>query len=194
MVLYKRPYFIKNYFVVNIYRLQSFDVLHLLIIKGLLDYLLDQQTRYVRLIKIKDKTAALLDTRFQVISKYTNLRRISSLSKKVQQTEENSRSLVRIIISIFISILIKINSDTLYIEQAIINFILLAGYRSYNDKILRYINIALARIDLLKEVFWIYRPLDTITDKDYFNFLKFYNISYLRETIRFLNLLDKYIT
>ena len=66
-------------------------------------------------------------------------------------------------------------------------------YRFYNDKTLRYINIALARIDLLKEVFRVYRSLDITIDKSYFNFLKFYNINYLRKTIRFLNLLDRYI-
>ena len=93
---------------------------------------------------------------------------------------------------IFIPILIKINFDTLYIKRAIINFVLLARYRFYNDKILRYINIALARIDLLKEVFRVYRSLDITIDKGYFNFLKFYSISHLRKTIRSINLLDKY--
>ena len=66
-------------------------------------------------------------------------------------------------------------------------------YRFYNDKTLRYIDIILARIDLLKEVFRVYRSLDIIINKSYFNFLKFYSINYLRKTIRFLSLLDKYI-
>ena len=67
------------------------------------------------------------------------------------------------------------------------------GYRFYNNKILRYINIVLARINLSKEVFRIYRSLDITIDKDYFNFLKFYSINYLRKMIRSLNLLDRYI-
>ena len=67
------------------------------------------------------------------------------------------------------------------------------GYRFYNNKTLRYIDIILARIDLLKKVFRIYRPLNIIINKGYFNFLKFYSINYLRKTIRSLNLLNKYI-
>ena len=86
------------------------------------------------------------------------------------------------------------NFDTLYIKRTIINFVLLVEYRFYNNKTLRYIDIALTRIDLLKEVFRVYKSLDIITSKSYFNFLKFYSINYLYKTIRFLSLLDRYTT
>ena len=71
---------------------------------------------------------------------------------------------------------------------------MLARYRFYNFDILRYLTASLARIDLLKEVFREYRLINKNTSKRHFNFLKFYNIVYLIETIQLLNLIDNYIT
>ena len=87
----------------------------------------------------------------------------------------------------------EINPNTLYIDRAIIDFVMLTKYRSYNDKTLRYINVVLIRINLLKEIFRIYRFIDSTTGKNYFNFLKFYSISYLSKIIQLLDLLDEHI-
>ena len=94
---------------------------------------------------------------------------------------------------IFISILVEVYSNILYTDRAIISFVVLVRYRFYNDKTLRYIIAALTRINLLKEIFRIYRSIDSITNKNYFNFPKFYNISYLFKIIRLLSLSNKYI-
>ena len=96
--------------------------------------------------------------------------------------------------TIFISILIKLNPNTLYIGRAIFNLIILARYRSYNNNTIRYLLTALARINLLKEVFRAYRPLNKTTDKGHFNFPKFHSISHLPEIIRLFDLPDKLIT
>ena len=63
---------------------------------------------------------------------------------------------------IFILTLIERNLDILYIERTIINFVILTRYRFYNNKILRYINAILTRIDLLKKIFRAYKLKDKI--------------------------------
>lgn len=85
--------------------------------------------------------------------------------------------------TIFISILIKLNSNTLYIDRVILNLIILTKYRSYNNNTIQYLLAILVRINLLKEVFRVYKFLNKIINKGYFNFLKFYNISHLIEMI-----------
>ena len=84
----------------------------------------------------------------------------------------------------FIPVLIKLNPDALYTGRVILDLVILARYRSHNGDTIRYLLAALARIDLLKEVFRAYRPLDKTTGKGYFNFPKFHSISHLPEMIR----------
>ena len=85
------------------------------------------------------------------------------------------------------------NSNALHINKIIINLIILARYRFHDKEIIRYIFATLIRIDLMKNVFQAFRFLNKITNKDYFNFLKFYNINYLFKIIRLFDLLNEYI-
>ncbi len=94
----------------------------------------------------------------------------------------------------FTPLLIEDQPEVLYTGRAIIDFIMLAKYRSYDDDTLRYISAALKRIDLLKEVFRRYRPKDTITSKGHFNYPKFHSLLYLLEKIRALGPIDGYST
>lgn len=54
---------------------------------------------------------------------------------------------------IFALKLIELNSNTLYINKIIINLIILARYRFYNKKIIRYLLATLIRINLIKKSF-----------------------------------------
>ena len=69
----------------------------------------------------------------------------------------------------------------------IINFILLVLYYLYNKKTLQYITLALFRINEYKKVFRSYQ-LKKVADKEgYFNFLKFYTITYYINLIYLLS-------
>ena len=61
--------------------------------------------------------------------------------------------------------------------RALIDFITLVQYRTYNDYTLRYISQAIFRIDNTKEAFVKYRPKD-YSDKAYWNYPKFHSISH----------------
>ena len=193
-MVHERIPFTDGHFAVDIYGLQTFDILHSLMVKGLLGYLLKWWIHWVRLTNTEDETYTLLDARFGAVPKYTNLRRIPSLRKKVQWTGEDGRSLMRTMMPVFAPILIERNPDALHAGRAMIDFVMLARYRSHDDETLRYMDAALTRIDLLKEVFRAYRPKDKTTDQGHFNFPKFHSISHLSDMIRSLGPPDGYTT
>jgi len=102
--------------------------------------------------------------------------------------------MLRQLIPVFAPLLSKKFPDLLYVGRAIINFMILARYRSYNKETLRYITEVIYRMDLLKEVFRKYRPVNRDTDKGHLNFTKWYAISYYINTIIAYGLLDRYST
>ena len=85
--------------------------------------------------------------------------------------------------TVFTPLLIERCPEALHIGRAILDFVILARYRSYDSETLRYIAASLAHIDILKEVFREYRLRAKTIDKGYFNFPKFHNISHLVEII-----------
>jgi len=62
--------------------------------------------------------------------------------------------------------------------RAFVDFILIAQYKTYNNKSLSYMEHALYRINKMKVAFRALRPLDKSTDKGHFNFLKFHIITH----------------
>ena len=184
MVVHDRRPFTDGHFAVDIYRLQSFDILHSLMVKGLIGYLLDWWLECIRVTKTEKEMYNVIDARFRAIPRHTNLRRITSLSKKTQWTGEDDRTLQRTMMATFAPILIELNPDALHAGRAILDLVILARYRSHDDDTIRYLLAALARIDLLKEVFRPHRPLDKATGKGHFNFPKFHSISHIPEMIR----------
>jgi len=65
--------------------------------------------------------------------------------------------------------------------RAIVNFILLAEYKSHDKDTIKYLKAALYRMDKTKEVFLLYRPNDKNLPN--FNIPKFYAISHYLEII-----------
>src|SRR5436305_12908311 len=61
---------------------------------------------------------------------------------------------------------------------AIIDFVLMAQYKTHDNETLCYMEQALYRIDKLKGVFKALCPLDKSTKEGYFNFPKFYIMTY----------------
>ena len=80
----------------------------------------------------------------------------------------------------------------IYYIRAVIDFVIIAHYRTHDEEIIRYIIYILYRIDKLKTVFKIYWPVDKNTNEGYFNFPKFYAVIYYPEFIRKFKYIDKY--
>ena len=66
----------------------------------------------------------------------------------------------------------------MHCARAIVDFILMAQYKTHDDETLRYMEQALYRIDKMKVAFKALRLIDKLTNEGYFNFLKFYVITY----------------
>ena len=66
----------------------------------------------------------------------------------------------------------------MYCAQAIVDFILLAQYKTHDDETFEYLDHALYRIDRTKAVFKQFCPVDKATDEGHFNFPKFYAMTH----------------
>ena len=82
--------------------------------------------------------------------------------------------------------------DTVRFLRAVVNFSILAMYKSYDDDTLRFITLALFRINQYKEAFRPYRaPKDSAKEDGHFNFPKFHAITHYTQMIQLLgNALD----
>ncbi len=76
--------------------------------------------------------------------------------------------------------------------HAIVDFVLLAEYKSYNGDTIEYLKAALYRIDKTKDVFLLYRPDDK--NPPNFNIPKLHTISHYLEMIRVFGVLMGIIT
>jgi hypothetical protein len=72
----------------------------------------------------------------------------------------------------------------LHCARAIVDFILLAQYKTHDDETLRYLEQALYRIDKTKVAFQRLRPVDKLTEEGHFNFPKFHVMSHYTTYIR----------
>jgi len=84
------------------------------------------------------------------------------------------------LIAIVTSLLIRKASDALYCARAFMNFVMMTQYQSHNDESLRYMNNAIYRINVLKEVFKQFQHDEN------FNYLKFHVISH------YMNFIQRY--
>lgn len=93
------------------------------------------------------------------------------------------KAIVKQIISVIISLVIKKQPHTLNFAFALVDFILIAQYYLYNKKTLGYIEYILYKINVFKDFFCDQRPKDKITAKSYFDFFKFHKITYYPNNI-----------
>ena len=69
--------------------------------------------------------------------------------------------------------------DAVRFLRAVVNFSILAMYKSYNNDTLRFITLALFCMNQYKEAFRPYRALKDSAEEDgHFNFLKFHAITH----------------
>ena len=69
-------------------------------------------------------------------------------------------------VSAITSLLIKKRNTTIHCAQAIMNFVMLTQYISYDENILNYMKHALYRINNLKTIFVKYRSQNTTYDEN----------------------------
>jgi hypothetical protein len=82
----------------------------------------------------------------------------------------------------------------MHCTRAIVDFILLAQYKTHDDETLRYLDHALYRIDKTKVAFKALRPVDKATDEGYFNFPKFHVMTHYMSCIRDFGAADNFDT
>ncbi len=74
----------------------------------------------------------------------------------------------------------------------IIDFILIAQYKTHDEETLCYLDHILYRIDKIKIVFKVLHPVDKTTDEGYFNFLKFYVMTHYISCIQDFGTIDNF--
>ena len=82
----------------------------------------------------------------------------------------------------------------MYCARAIVDFILLAQYKTHDDETLEYLDHALYRIDKTKAVFKQFRPVDKAIDEGHFNFPKFHAMTHYTSSIREYGAADNFDT
>ncbi len=74
----------------------------------------------------------------------------------------------------------------------IVDFILIAQYKTHDEETLHYLDHALYRINKTKIVFKMLHPVNKTTDKGYFNFLKFHIMTYYTSCIQNFGTVDNF--
>jgi hypothetical protein len=192
--------------LVNIHETMMIDVFHQLFKEMIMHLLI-----WIRLLLKKEMSTArkwkdealtssdlfdldCLDARFRKISKFTNLKRFSNFSNVKQWTSNEQKTIVRQIISMITSLLIKKWSNVLKFFRVLFDFILMTQYRFHDDNILFYLDHALYRINAFKHEFRDLRSQNKNIEEDHFNFLKFHVMSHYSEFIRKYETIDEYDT
>jgi hypothetical protein len=135
-----------------------------------------------------------LNARFRKISKFTNLKKFINFSNVKQWTSNEQKTIVRQIISMITSLLIKKWSYVLKFSRVLINFVLMTQYRFHDENTLFYLDHVFSRINTFKNEFKHLRSSNKNIENDHFNFLKFHVMSHYSEFIRKYETADEYDT
>ena len=196
---WKHPY-------LNIHKAMMIDVLHQLL-KGITMYLITwvkslasdvlpavrKRKQHGRTIK-ESSGSIQLDERFRCVPPFTGLKRFSRFSEVKQWTGVEQRAIIRQLIPVIAPLLSTKVPGAMYCARAIVDFILLAQYKTHDDETLRYLEQALYRIDKTKVVFKRFRPVNKATDEGHFNFPKFHAMTHYTSCIREYGAADNFDT
>jgi hypothetical protein len=190
----------------NIHKAMMIDVLHQLL-KGITMYLITwvqslastllpavrKRKRQGRTIK-ESSGLVQLDERFRSVPAFTGLKRFSHFSDVKQWTGVEQKAIIRQLIPVIAPLLSTKEPGAMYCARAIVDFILLAQYKTHDDETLEYLDHALYRIDKTKAVFKQFRPVDKATDEGHFNFPKFHAMTHYTSSIREYGAADNFDT
>jgi hypothetical protein len=193
----------------NIHKAIMIDILHQLL-KGITMYLITWVKTLVNDIlpavrkrkrqgrTIKESSGSIqLDEHFRCVPAFTGLKRFSHFSEVKQWTGVEQKAIICQLISVLAPLLSTKVSEAMHCARAIIDFILLAQYKTHDDETLRYLEQALYRIDRTKVVFKRFRPINALliaTDEGHFNFPKFHAMTYYSFCIREYRAADNFNT
>ena len=196
---WKHPY-------LNIHKAMMVDILHQLL-KGITMYLITwikvlisntlpavrKRKRQGRTIK-ESAGSVQLDERFRCVTPFTGLKRFRHFSKVKQWTGVEQKAIIRQLIPVIAPLLSSKEPGAMHCAWAIVDFILIAQYKTHNEETLRYLDHALYRIDKTKVAFKALRPVDKVTDEGHFNFLKFHVMTHYTSCIRDFGAADGFDT
>src|SRR6266436_1200354 len=196
---WKHPY-------LNIHKAMMVDILHQLL-KGIAMYLISwirtlasdllpavrKRKRQGRTIK-ESSGSIQLDERFRCVPHFTGLKRFSRFSEVKQWTGVEQKAIIRQLIPVIAPLLSTKEPGAMHCARAIVDFILLAQYKTHDDETLRYLEQALYRIDRTKVVFKQFRPIDKATDEGHFNFPKFHAMTHYSSCIQEYGAADNFDT
>ncbi|KAF2715839.1 hypothetical protein K431DRAFT_289888, partial [Polychaeton citri CBS 116435] len=129
----------------------------------------------------------IIDKRFASIPAYSNLRIFKHLSAVKQWTGKEQKSILRQILPVFTPLLEEVGAyDAIRFVRAMVDFIILAMYKSHDDDTLRFMTLALFRMNQYKEAFRPYRVLRRGGGDGHFNFPKFHAMVHYTDMIRLL--------
>lgn len=100
----------------------------------------------------------MIANRFASIPSFKNIRIFKRLSFVKQCTGKQQKSILRVMVPVFAPLLEEAGEPVaIQFIRAMTDFMLLAHYRSHDDVTIRYIDLALFRMNQYKEVFRRYR-------------------------------------
>ena len=181
--------------LVNIHEIMMMDLLHQLL-KGTLQYLIQwisQRLEDIRPLRrrpgersrLEDAGGrARLDQRFRHVPPYPSLKLFGNFSDIIQWTGDGYLDVARQLMPVITPLLLKDEPAALLYARAVLDFMMLARFRSHNTATLEYMEHALFRMDKLKWVFSKYRP------DAQFNFPKFHVVTHYMDYIRRFGTLD----
>jgi hypothetical protein len=133
-----------------------------------------------------------LNARFKKISSFTSLRIFIRFFDVKQWTRIEQKIVLRQIILVVTFLLIDKWSHALNFIRALIDFILMTQYRSYDESTLQYLQHAIYRMNVFKSTFVSARSSNRETKKEHFNFFKFHVMTHYAAFIRKYETADEY--
>ncbi|KAK5108882.1 hypothetical protein LTR85_003945 [Meristemomyces frigidus] len=131
----------------------------------------------------------IIDRRFAVVPVYSSMRVFKQLSAVTQWTGKELKSILRQFMPVYTPLLEEANApDAIRFVRAAVDFILMAMYKSHDDDTLRYMTLALYRMNQYKEIFRPYRLAKNSAEGDegHFNFPKFHSMLHYTDFIKWL--------
>ncbi len=196
---WKHPY-------VNIHKTMMIDVLHQLL-KGIAMHLItwtkDLVSKSIPAVRkrkrqgrtmIESSGTVQLDGRFRCVPPFTGLKRFQNFSHVKQWTGVEQKAIIRQLIPVIAPLLSVKEPAAMHCARAIVDFILMAQYKTHDNETLRYIEHALHRIDRMKVAFRALRPLNKSTNEGHFNFPKFHIMTHYTSFIRDFGAADNFDT
>jgi hypothetical protein len=136
----------------------------------------------------KSIVTGIVDRRFASIPKFATIRVFQHLSKVSQWTGAEQKYILRQILPVFVPLLEEVGTPeanaAIQFIRATVDFITLAMYQSHDDNTLRYLELALYRMNQRKEVFQKYRNPKAKDDEQHFDFPKWHSLTHYVQMIR----------